>query len=79
MCVLGRGWLSEWGKVASPYLYIKVTFLGEVMNLLFLRLGKNINDQSQALGAGTLTPEENQILRQVGQSEITRDMSHGHL
>lgn len=49
------------------------------MNLLFLRLGKNINDQSQALGAGTLTPEENQILRQVGQSEITRDMSHGHL
>lgn len=32
--------MSEWGNVVSPYLYIKVTFLGEVMNLLFLRLGK---------------------------------------
>lgn len=49
--------MSEWEKVASPYLYIKVTFLGEVMNSLFQRLRKNISDQSQALGAGTLKPE----------------------
>lgn len=39
MCVEERGWVSEWEKVASLYLYIKVTFLGEVMNSLLLRLG----------------------------------------